>query len=217
MSVLLATVLAVAVPAQPSSAADGVKSAHELREAIHTALAAEARADAQGEHLGAVAAIVRLYSELKDNPNIAYRERVRLRAKLRIRLGRVASDMKHSLDKTGSAKEDPAIASDRGAPGGQAQPDPGKALVEMIESTIRSETWAAHGGKGTIGVHAAGGRAGRAGAGGGGFGGAIGGGGGVNGAAAQAESLIELIQTTIRPETWEVNGGRGTIMYWPGS
>lgn len=29
-----------------------------------------------------------------------------------------------------------------------------------------------------------------------------------------AQELIELIQTTIAPPTWEVNGGRGTISYW---
>ena len=31
---------------------------------------------------------------------------------------------------------------------------------------------------------------------------------------AQARRLIDLIQTTIAPETWEVNGGRGTIRYY---
>lgn len=30
-----------------------------------------------------------------------------------------------------------------------------------------------------------------------------------------AEELIELIQTVVRPETWETNGGRGRIFYWP--
>jgi hypothetical protein len=28
------------------------------------------------------------------------------------------------------------------------------------------------------------------------------------------EELVELIQTVIRPETWDVNGGTGTIYYW---
>ena len=28
------------------------------------------------------------------------------------------------------------------------------------------------------------------------------------------EQLVELIQTVIRPETWDVNGGTGTIYYW---
>jgi hypothetical protein len=218
MTTLISALLTVAVPAQPAVTTGAVKSAHELRDAIHTALTAEARADARVEHLQAVAAIVRLYGELKENPHVAYRERVRLRAKLRSRLRRVASDMKRDWENSNSAKQDPDIAAVRGAAGGQAQRDPGQALVEMIESTIRSETWAARGGKGTIAVHPSGPAGGGAGVvGRGGFGGAIGGGGGVNGAAAQAESLIELIQTTVRPESWEVNGGRGTIMYWPGS
>jgi hypothetical protein len=28
------------------------------------------------------------------------------------------------------------------------------------------------------------------------------------------EQLVELIQTVIRPETWDINGGTGTIYYW---
>jgi hypothetical protein len=30
----------------------------------------------------------------------------------------------------------------------------------------------------------------------------------------EAEKLIEIITTTIRPETWDVNGGQGVIKYW---
>jgi hypothetical protein len=29
------------------------------------------------------------------------------------------------------------------------------------------------------------------------------------------QALVELIQTTIAPSSWDVNGGRGTIYYWP--
>lgn len=29
-----------------------------------------------------------------------------------------------------------------------------------------------------------------------------------------AQDLIDLIQNTIAPESWDVNGGRGTIVYW---
>lgn len=37
------------------------------------------------------------------------------------------------------------------------------------------------------------------------------------GAAVQDEgqSLVDLIQATIAPETWDVNGGPGVIRYWP--
>jgi hypothetical protein len=37
------------------------------------------------------------------------------------------------------------------------------------------------------------------------------GGGVTNGAA----DLINLIQTTVAPDTWEINGGRGAIVYFP--
>jgi len=38
--------------------------------------------------------------------------------------------------------------------------------------------------------------------------------GGAGGAQAEAQKLIDLIQATVRPETWDVNGGRGSIVYF---
>lgn len=35
------------------------------------------------------------------------------------------------------------------------------------------------------------------------------------GVAANAQNLIDLIQTTIAPDTWDINGGNGTIFYFP--
>lgn len=35
------------------------------------------------------------------------------------------------------------------------------------------------------------------------------------GVANDAEMLLELIQATVAPETWEINGGRGSIYYFP--
>ena len=35
------------------------------------------------------------------------------------------------------------------------------------------------------------------------------------GVAANAQSLIDLIQTTIAPDSWEINGGKGSIFYFP--
>jgi hypothetical protein len=35
------------------------------------------------------------------------------------------------------------------------------------------------------------------------------------GVATGADDLINLIQTTVAPDTWEINGGRGSIYYFP--
>lgn len=35
------------------------------------------------------------------------------------------------------------------------------------------------------------------------------------GAQDEGQSLVDLIEATIAPETWDVNGGPGTIKYWP--
>jgi hypothetical protein len=29
------------------------------------------------------------------------------------------------------------------------------------------------------------------------------------------QALVELIQATIAPQSWDVNGGSGSIVYWP--
>lgn len=40
--------------------------------------------------------------------------------------------------------------------------------------------------------------------------------GGAGGASqSDAQSLIDLIQATIAPSSWDVNGGQGSIVYWP--
>ena len=40
---------------------------------------------------------------------------------------------------------------------------------------------------------------------------------GLPGGAAQddGQALVDLIEATIAPQTWDVNGGQGTIRYWP--
>src|SRR5262249_33738113 len=35
------------------------------------------------------------------------------------------------------------------------------------------------------------------------------------GVVGNAQDLINLIQTTIEPDSWEINGGKGTIFYFP--
>jgi hypothetical protein len=50
----------------------------------------------------------------------------------------------------------------------------------------------------------------------GGFGGGMGMGGNVLGPADQdnGEALVDLIQKTISPASWDINGGNGSIYYW---
>ncbi len=215
MTVLVVAALALAAPplVDDANTPDSTAKAHELRGAVRSALSAEARAPDRDARLLAVADVVRVYDRLKTNPNIAYRDKVRLRTKLRSRLNRVAADLKREAVKSPNDTEpmiDPSTAKVADAGGGQGVADPGEALIELIESTIRPDSWRDAGGRGAIVAHGPRGRAA------GGFGGGIHGGGG-GGAAVQAEALIELIENTVRPETWEVNGGRGSIMYWPGS
>jgi hypothetical protein len=219
MTALLVAALALVVGSQSEPVAAGHASAspQELRSSIRTALAAEATAATRDERLLAVSDIVRLYGDLKSNSKMAQSERLRLRAKLRSRLRRVTSDLQRELPKSNATGHPVIGAKATGADGGQAVEDPAAKLIEIIESTIRPDSWAARGGAGVIAGRGGGVAGAGAGGGVGGFGGGIHGGGLGRARAEQAEHLIDLIQKTIRPESWEINGGRGTIMYWPGS
>ena len=43
-----------------------------------------------------------------------------------------------------------------------------------------------------------------------------GGGNNANGNFDYGDDLVDLIQTTIAPKSWEANGGPGTLYYWRG-
>lgn len=215
----MSTLLVATLAWTTALAADAPRTAAELRAAVRTSLAAEALADDPNKRLRAVADLVRVYGEMRTNENLAYRDRVHLRAKIRSRLGRVAADLERQL---GADRPEKTVrGSDRADDKADEQTtgDPGRRLLQLIENTLRPPAEYTPGGPGGVagggpGTAAVGGHA-MAGA--GGSGGGIHGGGFGNAKAEQAEALIELIRTTIRPESWDVNGGRGTIMYWPGS
>jgi hypothetical protein len=68
-------------------------------------------------------------------------------------------------------------------------------LLDLIQTTVAPSSWQPYG-PGSISV----------------FGG---GGGAAGGGRSGARRLVDVIQENVRPQTWDVNGGYGTIHVWP--
>ena len=151
-------------------------------------------------------------------------ERTRLRAKVRSRLMRVSKRVSAQVARAkASAKREGRRAQSvatpdfskvlhqqlngigRGMARGAGAVDAGEALLELIKTTIRPGSWDDQGGPGSAVLYPRLGDAGRK------FGDLLAGvarGGGVED---DGEELVELIQTVISPDSWDINGGRGPI------
>jgi hypothetical protein len=185
----------------------------ELRDAVRAALRRWARVDNRGADLAA-REFLGLYRELEADDQLARATREELRNKVRSRLLKLAEQISK---RTAVEKR---LAKD-------GQP-------ESVEAAAAGNSVLAQlggfGGPGGIGGRGFGGPAfgwhggfGMPGFAGGGFGvpgpgrGMLG--GGPFGGAGQftgdyGPQLVDLIQRTIAPQTWDVNGGLGTIYYW---
>lgn len=170
------------------------RTGRELMRAAHEALARWARPEDHQVGLAAGQFIV-LYRELLADDKLASSQRRNLSGKIRGRLLVLQRRVeKHIAIQKRLARQQKRPQSIKTPPG-------------------RGEVLAQWGGRGGGGL---GGGFGGRGVG-GGFGGAgFGGGmmGGMAGAGDNGEQLVELIQQTIAPATWDVNGGAGSIYYW---
>jgi len=213
--------------------------AQELRDKVSHLLRREATTEG-AENRDAVIDLLQLYNELTYDKYLTRDERIRLRAKVRSRLLKIRRRIERELsyakkraarrgDDADEEVEDAKAFAEafdrhlfqlgRGIGGGaRAADEVGDELIELIKKTVRPSSWDDQGGPGTImlfprlgaienGLQDAGElvsaklstslRGGR--------------GGGVED---YGEELVELIQTVIAPESWDVNGGPGTIFYY---
>jgi hypothetical protein len=178
----------------PSDASpDVARTAQQLRDATNEALRRWAR---PSDYEARVAAqeFVRLYAELDGSNPLAASQKESLKAKVRGRLTELVKQV---------AKQ---AAIDRRLARGQP------VSVELPESAaLLAQMGGVGGGFGQAGFGQGG-----FGQGGAGFGGGMGQGGSVLGPADadHGEALVELIQKTISPSSWDVNGGLGSMYYW---
>ncbi len=198
----------------PAAAPSHQRSAKELREAVADALR-RANAAKPAVRAATVQSLVEAFNELGRDRQLSSVERQRLGAEVRSRLVRFAAQFRHEMTRS-SQRGSPgasggsimaAAVEASGGPAAEGLDD----LVNLIQKTIRPDDWvlAQRVGPGAAGGQGAGGAAaGQAGAG-GGFGGGI-----EQQTQANGEALAQLIQDTIAPDSWDIRGGPGTIIYY---
>ena len=219
MYALMLTTLLAAAPAEAATDVEsaevrrpaGVKQIDAKRPALKGRDLAEATRDALQRWAGAegdqvepaARELLRLYRDLRADTELAVSQRTPLRRKIAGRLDRLAQLLRNSGN-VSSPERASHLLRDNEFDAGEF--DAGRPLAQQ-----------GFGGRGF----------GQAGAGGGGFGQAGFGMGGRGFGQApvgqpqagfgnddHGEDLADLIQTTIRPDTWERNGGPGAIYYW---
>jgi hypothetical protein len=177
------------------------RSVNELRQAVGDALR---RANAKRtDYAATVAELVNLFKELGQNQRLASSERLRLGAEVRSRLLRFAAQFQHE---TGRAMQ----RADSKTGAGSAPVDDLNSLVELIQNSLGPQDWVL---AQRIGVPGGAGQTGP------GVGTAAPGGSGAGSpldqqAAANGQALVELIQDTIAPDSWDIRGGPGSIVYY---
>ena len=182
-----ATVPAVSAVVQDTQmvAVDAPAQIRELRAAVSTALK-ETVVKPAFDSESAVPRLAKVYAALRQDRHLAVTERDRLMARVRSRLRQIEQHLVREERRTHAASV--TAAAER----------PAKISVPAAQAVLAQQP-------GQI-----------AGAGFAGMQGFQGGGGLGAGSGSQAGglSLVELIQTTIAPETWDVNGGKGTIRFF---
>lgn len=201
---LVATIswAAVAAGATTAIAANAPEPAdragYELRQAVRETLRRCARpTDEQADQ--AARELLAVFGELSRDDQLSLGQREQLRTKVRIRLMKLSEQIaKRNAIRRRRAQN--------ARPGGVGLP------------ANRHGVLAQQGGfRGRVGQRGFGGGGfGGGGFGAGGFGGGGGMGGGVLGPADfdHGPELVELIQKTISPGSWDINGGPGSIYYW---
>lgn len=198
MSGLLIAVLAVAAPPSEGTATQAIPPARvtldgkrvplrngpELREAVRATLRRWAR-PTDTQADQAAREFLRLHEELQADAKLSRSQRAYFLGKVRIRLAQLSDQISKRIARAKRLAENRKPQS-----------------VELPEGKAGALAQRQFGGP-AGGLMAGGGMGGRP----------FGGGAGMQ-APDYGQELVELIQTVIRPETWDVNGGPGTIYYW---
>jgi hypothetical protein len=221
-----------------TSQAKAARSAAELRQAVERLLAAETAATTSTERAATLREMAALSQEIAAHPTLGKHTAKSFRDRLGGRLKRAGLELQAAAKANGLgmvAKEanakppiaavtlrplDDVVLAQRGGAGGafDAPPaDGAEALADLIQATIDPPGWERNGGLGVIGFFARGGAAGGIGqlaqvpA----RGNNLGGGPAALALDADAsQELIDVIQQTIAPQSWDVNGGEGVAIFF---
>jgi hypothetical protein len=161
-----------------------LRSGPELRDAVRAALRRWAR-PTDTQADQAARELLRLHQELRADARLSRSQRAYFLGKVRIRLDQLSDQISKRIARAKRLAENRKPKS-VGLPEGKAGP-------------LAQRQFGGPAG----GFMPGGGMGGRP----------FGGGAGMQ-VPDHGQELVELIQTVIRPETWDVNGGPGTIYYW---
>ncbi|REK12953.1 MAG: hypothetical protein DWQ37_10015 [Planctomycetota bacterium] len=185
-----------------------MRDAQELRDAVHETLRRQATTEGAAQE-AALRDLTDLYAELMGPTRLNAQQQLQFRGMVRSRLLRTAKRLKRELARAEANRDesdrDESDRDDADAPKSVELPPVWQAALAQVAGNLGGQAAGAAGGNVNPNIFFQGGAAaGRAAA------------GGTLAAqtAANAEQLIELIQTTIAPASWQVNGGQGTIMYF---
>jgi hypothetical protein len=159
---------------------------HEIDADIRDALRAEALAETDGQRGEAVHQIVAIYQELRRDPRLATSDTLKkYKAKLWSRMTRVKRDLERKLNRQARS----------------AERDGDREQLEAIEQATRNLATQVSmmnytmGGPSYILERSGGAFGGRA-------------------SFDHSQELIDLIQRTIKPDSWDVHGGPGSMFYY---
>lgn len=189
-------------PVPPEQTAPPLRTGAELRKVIRDSMRQWARVD-DDQADEAARRLLALYTELRADAEMSRVQRENYRVKLRGRLLSLGKQITKRI-----AREERLAKRDG------ARPDQLNARAKPAPLAQVAPGFGGPGFRG--GGPAMGGFGGRPMGGGGAFGQLGGGGFGAPGTQANdnGQQLVDLIQATIAPQSWDVNGGPGAIRYW---
>ena len=172
-------------PASSDTAAS-LRQFHDIHAEMRALLRAEAAAKTPDQRGAAIQRMAALYREITEDPRLATSDTLKkYKAKLWSRLTRIKKDLEHQLQRE-------AKTGKRGEGDDERQAIDLGTYADPDEHTLKNAT----GGADPYGSKPPGG--------------ALGG----RTSYDYGQQLIDLIQRTIQPDSWDVNGGQGTIFYY---
>lgn len=195
MTIWMAALLMVASPGESSADATPARTNQEVRNAIRDVMAGEAQAKTPAARADAIRELCALYGEVVTSTTFVPEEQTRLKALVWSRLTRTKTEIEQRLARQRKAAE---LAAKKAARLGQNVSPTETAAAREATLAVASQVTAvsqAVGGPGALFAQA-----------GGAFGGGI-------GAGDYGDELVDLIQKTISPDSWDVNGGPCSIVY----
>jgi len=190
---VFSALVALAAPPASAESSSALQTPHQLRTAIRLALRQQALADTKSERTAAIREQCRLHDQLMRDEQMSQDARKQWISKLRNRLRRTQHDLKIQLAR--QQKQNSQLKETVSLHTGEQYSHDFAATLAIVSAPLG---WASVSMGGPAAIFA------RTGAG-------HPGGGTV---ADNGQALIQLIQKTISPSTWDVNGGNGSIVYF---